>query len=260
MKFSKQKFNKLPRKQKIKILLKFINEIETSWNNKSKRSDLINEFKRCLVFINEIFFYEIFENVDDNSRREFIKSVIKIEKKYGSEKRDYDLNIITNDGLREPKKLPIYLILDELRSAFNIGSIFRSAECFGIQEVLVTGYTASPENTKVRKTSMGTASLVDWKKFETIGMAVKYMQDKGVKVYALETVSEAKSFESVKLDFPCCFILGNEALGISKETLTLADEILQIPLSGWKNSLNVGVTAAICCYEAGKQYSLQGQS
>jgi len=88
-------------------------------------------------------------------------------------------------------------------------------------------------------------------------MAINYLRTKNVTIYALETVENANDLEKVQLEFPCCFILGNEALGISSEILEMADEILQISLNGWKNSLNVGVTASICCYEANKQYNMQ---
>ncbi|MCK4957359.1 MAG: RNA methyltransferase [Candidatus Cloacimonetes bacterium] len=255
MKFSKSKFIKLSQQRKVNKLLQFINEIEINWNNESMRNDLIDEFEKCLKLMDEDFFYQIANNLKRDNLRLFLRSIMPIEQNFSINKRDYDLNIIIKkDGIREASKQPIYLILDELRSAFNIGSIFRSAECFGIKEILLTGYTASPDNAKVEKTSMGTANLVKWQKLETTQKAIDYLRAKKVTIYAMETVAGAKSIESVNLQFPCAFILGNEALGISEQTLALADEILQIPLSGWKNSLNVGVTAAICCYEASKQH------
>lgn len=254
MKFSKKKFEKLSAPKQIKKYLDFIRAIEVNWENNDQRDKLILEFNSCLKFSNDHTFQSL--TIKSNTLREFFRSTAIISKEFGSDLRDQDMIIHTNDGRREQQKKPIYLVLDELRSTFNIGSIFRSAECFGIEEIILIGYSAQADNPKVEKTSMGTAQMVKSKHFETINLAIKYLKGKGVKIYAMETVENSANLEETELDFPAAFILGNEALGLAKTTLQLADQILQISLSGWKNSLNVGVTAAICCFEANKQLQL----
>jgi len=251
MKFSKEKFQSLSPERQIRKYLQFIEMIEKNWQNQILRTDLLREFSSCLAYSDLAEINQL--NVSEENLRGFIRTTMPLLQKYGSEKRDHDFIIHTNDGRREQNKKPIYLILNELRSAFNIGSIFRTAECFGVSEIIVIGYTAGAENSKVIKTSMNTASLTLSRHFSTLAKAREYLKEKGVTIYAMETVENASDFGDTKLQFPAAFILGNEALGISAEDLELADDILEIPLLGWKNSLNVGVTAAICCYEANKQ-------
>ncbi|OPX28578.1 MAG: hypothetical protein B1H06_02980 [Candidatus Cloacimonas sp. 4484_143] len=166
-----------------------------------------------------------------------------------------DFEIIQSDGLRKTRtKQPLYLILDNLRSSFNVGSIFRTAECFGVKEILLCGYTATPENPKVIKTAMGTTEFVSWQHFPSTEEAIIFLKEKGVTVFALETTTKAKNIAKIIFPKSSALLLGNEALGISKEILDLADDVVSIPLNGWKNSLNVGVTAAIACYEVSRQW------
>ncbi|HHE38156.1 MAG TPA: TrmH family RNA methyltransferase, partial [Candidatus Cloacimonetes bacterium] len=187
--------------------------------------------------------------------RKFLSITVPLEHKIGSNLKDNDFLILQKDGEKpEKKKIPLYLILDNLRSSFNVGSIFRTAECFGVSEILLCGYTATPENKKVRKTAMGTDKIVKWKYFERTEKAIEFLKNRNIKIYALETTSNAKPINEIEIPKSIALIFGNEALGISKEILRLTDKIVQIPLSGWKNSLNVGVTAGICCYEVSRQW------
>lgn len=251
MKFSKDKFQSLSSERQIRKYLQFIDLIEKNWNDEDTKTELLNEFYKCLQFAKD---KEIrLMKIGDDNLRNFIQSVIGFQRKYGQDKRDYDLLIHSQDGRRNRITKPIYLVLDEIRSAFNIGSIFRTAECFGIEEIILIGYTAGADNAKVMKTSMGTAHLVTSKSFENLQLAKEYLKNKSVTLYAMETVEGAQKMETTRLKFPAAFVFGNEALGVSAENLKLVDEILEISLSGWKNSLNVAVTAAICCYEANKQ-------
>jgi tRNA G18 (ribose-2'-O)-methylase SpoU len=139
--------------------------------------------------------------------------------------------------------------LDNLRSAFNVGSIFRTAECFGISKIYLCGYTPNPTNQKVTKTAMGTENFVDWEKCDSTDKLIRQLKNENVQIYALETVESAKLISEADIREPAAIVIGNEALGISSKILQLADEIIQIPIFGWKNSLNVGVATAICCYE-----------
>ncbi|MCD4795735.1 MAG: RNA methyltransferase [Candidatus Cloacimonetes bacterium] len=251
MKFSRKKFLLFNKVKQEKILLEFIRDIEHNWQCEPARLELLIEFNNCLNFVG----YEIDLDFKLLSLREFLSFAVPFEHRFGKDLKDDDLLVLKNDGQRnDQSKLPLYLILDNLRSSFNVGSIFRTAECFGVSKIFLCGYTATPENPKVCKTAMGTENYIEWKRYDTTGKAIEFLKENNVKIYALETTSKARNISKVKFEKPCALILGNEALGISKEVLRSADEIVSITVSGWKNSLNVGVTAAICCYEISGQW------
>ena len=256
MKFSEKKFRNFSEGKQGKVLLELIRTIEINWQNKSKRKDLILEFNNYLNYSDNEELTKISGLINiQMDLRKFLSITVPLEHKFGSNLKDNDFLILQKDGEKpEKKKIPLYLILDNLRSSFNVGSIFRTAECFGVSEILLCGYTATPENKKVWKTAMGTDKIVKWKYFERTEKAIEFLKNRNIKIYALETTSNAKPINEIEIPKSIALIFGNEALGISKEILRLTDKIVQIPLSGWKNSLNVGVTAGICCYEVSRQW------
>jgi tRNA G18 (ribose-2'-O)-methylase SpoU len=142
-------------------------------------------------------------------------------------------------------KLPLYFILDNLRSAFNVGSIFRTCDILRVKGLFLCGYTAYPPNKKLEKTSLGTIRYVPWMHFETTRAAVDYLRQRGIPVWAAETASHAVPY--TRADYPpeLGIILGNEALGVSRETLERCDRIIEIPTYGFKNSLNVASACAV---------------
>lgn len=257
MKFSVKKFRSLSEKRKLKKIYDFIREIENNWQNEEKRFELLENLKLCTELVDNFVDLSFSEEIEaDMGRREFLGVAVKMEHFHKSDLRDSDIpevSVEKGDGKRlEQRKLPIYLILDNLRSSFNVGAIFRSAECFGISEICLCGYTPLPYSSKVQTTSMGTAELVKWKHFEKTEEAIDYFREKGCRIFAVETAEKASLLSEVKFKDKSAFIMGNEALGISEDILALADEVVKIELMGWKNSLNVGVTTAIVCYEVGK--------
>jgi len=261
MKFSRKKFRELAEKRKMKKIYDFIREIENSWQIEDARLEMLENFKMCVELVDNSVYNCVDKNLikkisADMSRREFLEVGAVLEREHKSDLRDSDIPGVTvekGDGRRsEQSKLPIYLILDNLRSSFNVGSIFRSAECFGVSEICLCGYTPLPDSSKVQTTSMGTADLVNWKHFDKTEAAIEYLRKKGCKIYAVETAENASLLADVEFSEQSAFIMGNEALGISEEILASADEVVKIELMGWKNSLNVGVTTAIVCYEVGK--------
>ena len=251
MQYSENKFLSFNQVKQQKVLLEFIRKIEQNWSDKNQRFQLLEEFSNCLSFVG----IKVNKDLSQITLREFLDFTVPLERLFGKEIKDDDFLILKQDGERkQSKQIPLYLVLDNLRSSFNVGSIFRTAECFGISELFLCGYTATPQNLKVQKTAMGTDKFVEWEQFPSTTQAIKIFKDKGIKIYAVETTSNAKNISEIEFVKPCALILGNEALGISKEILKSVDEIVNIPVSGWKNSLNVGVTAAICCYEVSRQW------
>jgi len=252
MKYTEDTFYNFTKKKQGKKLTELIAKIESTWDNESVRIALLKEFQRYL----KIMKYPTKMDFTTLAKREFLTLAVPIEQEFEKHKKDDEIIILKQDGKpKELNKIPLILILDDLRSAFNVGSIFRTAECFGISHIHLCGYTPTPENKKVQKTAMGTEEFVDWSVHANIIEVIEKLKNDGVTVYGLETTKNSKDITKIKFKQPSALILGNEALGISEKVLKQADEILQIPMQGWKNSLNVGVCSAISCYEISRQWS-----
>jgi 23S rRNA (guanosine2251-2'-O)-methyltransferase len=154
------------------------------------------------------------------------------------------------DAYNALPKNPLYIILDNLRSAFNVGAIFRTCDALRVSGLFLCGYTAFPPHIKLTKTSLGTINYVPWKRFETAVEAVRYLQEKQVPVWAAETTSHSKKFNEVTYPKELGIVFGNEALGVGREVLEIVDEIIEIPLYGFKNSLNVATAVGIIGFKA----------
>jgi len=169
--------------------------------------------------------------------------------------KDTQIPVLKGDGLRQtdPARLErsagIKVVLDNLRSVFNVGSIFRTSECLALGELVLCGTTPTPEHPNMSKTAMGTCERVSWRHTERTVDAILELKEKGYRIYALETAEAAVSVMTFKPDHPFALVLGNESLGISPTVLSLCDMCLALPVMGWKNSLNVGVAFAIASYQ-----------
>ncbi len=134
----------------------------------------------------------------------------------------------------------ICVVTDNLRSAFNVGGIFRTCDFFGIQKLVLCGYTATPENEQVKRAALGAEESVLWEHRDDIRTAVEELKKQGYKIYALETGSKAMKLDkSFTPQFPCVILLGNERFGLDPDVVAAADGIIEIPALGKKNSLNV---------------------
>lgn len=161
--------------------------------------------------------------------------------------RTLDATISTEDYARLPKH-QLYVILDNLRSAFNVGAIFRLCDVMRVAGLFLCGYTASPPHTKLAKTSLGTISYVPWKKFDSAGDAVQFLKKQGIVVWAAETASTSKRYDRLEVPSRVGIVFGNEALGVDRGVLELCDEIVEIPVYGFKNSMNVATSCAVVGY------------
>lgn len=143
----------------------------------------------------------------------------------------------------------IYLVLDNIRSAYNVGSIFRTSDGAGSTELFLCGITPTPENPKVLKTSLGADKSVMWSYFQNTELALKHLRENSIPIYAIET--DEKSQDYREFDFPniSAIILGNEKSGISEEILKTVDSIIELPMRGRKNSLNVAVCTGVILYK-----------
>lgn len=148
------------------------------------------------------------------------------------------------------KKTCLYFILDNIRSAYNVGSMLRLAECVGVEEVFLTGYTANLLNPKVKKASMGSETYQRISSFDSASDLIRSLKSKNTFIVALETEKSAIDL----YDFSCAkdqlaILVGNERHGISFDLLRLCDAIVKIPVWGLKNSLNVSIALSIASYE-----------
>lgn len=163
------------------------------------------------------------------------------------EVRSFDADITREEYNALPKH-QLYIILDNLRSAFNVGAIFRLCDTMRVAGLFLCGYTASPPHVKLEKTSLGTIHFVPWKKFDRALDAVDYLKQSGIPVWAAETTSYSKRYSSITIPDRVGVVFGNEALGVSKDVLDACDCLVEIPTYGFKNSLNVATACAVIGY------------
>jgi tRNA G18 (ribose-2'-O)-methylase SpoU len=152
-------------------------------------------------------------------------------------------------------KNPVSVMLDNIRSLYNVGSIFRTCDAAAVDELILTGYTPHPPRKEIDKTALGATATVQWKYFEDIKEAIAEQHKKKHQVIAVELTDTARDYDSLQLnDYPLCLVLGNELTGIDDDVLELCDSAIIIPMYGVKHSLNVGVAAGIAIYEAVKYF------
>lgn len=155
---------------------------------------------------------------------------------------------------QQPSKFSI--ILHDIRSAQNVGAIFRTADAVGVQKIYLTGYTPAPldrfkrVDSKIAKTALGAEKTIPWESYKSVGALIKRLKKSGVHIVAGEQSPSAVSSTKWKPQFPLAIILGNEVLGVSSAILRACDEIVEIPMRGEKESLNVSVSAGIILFKA----------
>lgn len=163
--------------------------------------------------------------------------------------RSFDAAMSIEEYRALPKN-PLYIILDNLRSAFNVGAIFRLCDAMRVSGLFLCGYTAFPPHVKLQKTSLGTIDFVPWKYFPKTTEAVKFLQAQNIPVWAAETTSHSRPYNKVVYPSELGIVFGNEALGVDMEVMEICDELIEIPLNGFKNSLNVATSCAVIGFKA----------
>jgi tRNA G18 (ribose-2'-O)-methylase SpoU len=146
---------------------------------------------------------------------------------------------------------PVSLLLYNVRSLYNVGSIFRTADSALVSELILVGFTPHPPRKEIEKTALGATETVPWKYYKTIAEAINYLRSKNIKLIALELTDKKRSYDSLETgDYPCCLVLGNELTGLDDHVLEACDDAVEIPMFGVKHSLNVSVAAGIAVYES----------
>ena len=153
-------------------------------------------------------------------------------------------------ALDKYKRNPIYVICDNIRSIFNVGSIFRTSDGAFIEKLYLTGYTPYPPRKEIDKVALGATLSVPWEYHKNPVDIAMDLKSKGIKICALEITNKSNHLWNIsKEDFPLCLVLGNEITGVSKEIIDIADISIEIPMLGMKQSLNVSVSYGIAVYE-----------
>ena len=166
-------------------------------------------------------------------------------------------NRSTLDTLHNVKKLPVYVLLDSIRSNYNVGSIFRTSDGAMIEKLFLCGYTPHPPKKEILKTALGSTESVSWEYVKDPKEVVLKLKQNGVKIYSLELTTKSKPYYKVPFeDFPVCLIVGNEITGVSQDLIDLCDSSIEIPQYGIKQSLNVAVAYGIAIFELRKIYDL----
>jgi tRNA G18 (ribose-2'-O)-methylase SpoU len=148
-------------------------------------------------------------------------------------------------------KTPLILVLDDIRSLHNIGSVFRTADAFLVQKIVLCGITASPPNKEIHKTALGATETVDWEHEEDVVSAIEKLKEQGVKAYALEQVENSISLEafSPESDTTYALVFGNEVFGVNQKAIDACHGVIEIPQLGTKHSLNISVSAGIAVWD-----------
>lgn len=152
--------------------------------------------------------------------------------------------------------MKLSLCAEDLRSAYNVGSLFRTGDAVGIGCLYLTGRSAYPPHPRVLKTALGSQTSVRWEYHESSLDLLVHLKSQGYQLAALEVTPQATSLFSFTVTQDICLIVGNEVNGVSSQVLELVDSVMSIPMSGIKSSLNVSVAAAVALYECKRQMGL----
>jgi 23S rRNA (guanosine2251-2'-O)-methyltransferase len=162
-----------------------------------------------------------------------------------------ELNRKSVKEFRESQKKPVILILDNIRSMHNVGSVFRTADAFLLKGIYLCGYTPQPPHRDIQKTALGATETVEWKHFQTVPAAIASLREDGFSIYAVEQTENSIPLQEliIKPGAQLALIFGNEVTGAGEEGLKLCDGSIEIPQSGMKHSLNISVAAGIVIWE-----------
>lgn len=165
--------------------------------------------------------------------------------------KNSELDRLDVSEFKDAKKSPIIIILDNIRSLNNIGSVFRTSDAFLIEKIYLCGITAQPPHNDIRKTALGSTETVDWEYAENTIDVVNNLKNKGVKICAIEQAEHATMLDKFQPqpNTKYAFVFGNEVKGVAQDVVTASDEVIEIPQFGTKHSLNISVSAGVVIWD-----------
>lgn len=166
-----------------------------------------------------------------------------------------ELNRISPEEFKESQKIPLVVVLDNVRSLYNVGSVFRTSDAYRVQKIWLCGLTSTPPNAEIHKTALGAEFSVEWGSAQDTLQVVRDLQADGYTVFAVEQVEGSVSLEDLKLDDSKKYavVMGHEVNGVQQSVVDASDFCLELPQYGTKHSLNVSVTTGIVIWEFFKQ-------
>ena len=167
-----------------------------------------------------------------------------------------EMHRLTVEEFRESEKLPLTVVLDNVRSLNNIGSVFRTSDAFRVEHIALCGISATPPHREIHKTALGAEDTVAWSYHEETVECVQGLKEQGYSVYAVELAHDSLKLDKdcVETDKPIALVFGNEIDGVQETVMELCDGFLEIPQYGSKHSLNVSCAAAIAIWEISKLF------
>jgi 23S rRNA (guanosine2251-2'-O)-methyltransferase len=164
--------------------------------------------------------------------------------------KNKDLQRINIEEFKNADKTPITIVLDNVRSALNVGSVFRTSDAFLIENIILCGITATPPDKEIRKAALGSTDSVKWEFFVNTIDAVKKLKAEGYHIIGVEQADKSTMLNDISLPKkPIAIIMGNEVNGVAQEAIDICNEVIEIPQFGTKHSLNISVTAGIVIWE-----------
>lgn len=255
--------------RKVERAVKFIHElflaIEKSHPESGFNTPLFDQLIEALHAYKEHKDVELFKIYSisqhlkkDMSLRDFLYWIVPVERYLNKNLKDEDFIIYNKDDKSIEKKqnvIPLTIILDNIRSSFNVGSVFRTSEAFNVEKIILAGYSPDPSNPKTQKTTLGSHDYVAWENHAKCLDLINELKAQDYWVIAAETTNHAVSLEQpFNFDKKTAFVFGNERFGMDPQVIEACHETRKVPLSGIKNSLNVANAASIFIYEFAKQY------
>lgn len=160
-----------------------------------------------------------------------------------------ELNRKSPEEFRQAEKTPVIVVLENVRSAYNVGSVFRTADAFLLEAIYLCGYTAFPPHKEIRKTALGAEDTVSWKHFKKTEDALAELRASGYALHAVEQVENSTLLHRFHPAGKIAVVFGNEVTGVEQSTIALCDGCIEIPQLGMKHSLNISVAAGVVLWE-----------
>lgn len=165
--------------------------------------------------------------------------------------KNEELNRLSQEEFKKAAKTPAVLILDDVRSAMNVGSAFRTSDAFKLEKIYLAGITAQPPNREINKTALGAQDSVEWSHVPNITECIEELRKEGYQIVAVEQADESTSLLEFRVDsgLKYAFVFGNEVFGVNDQVVETADMVLEIPQYGTKHSLNISVSIGVVLWD-----------
>lgn len=249
---------------RLRHVLQFFRTLELRWDDDTRRAGMLRDLRELAGRARREGLEGLQDVADlvealgpEPDRDRFVVLLAPLERRVLRDLTDTDLLVRSEDRIpasTAAARMPVRVVLDNLRSAFNVGSVFRTADCVGVEEVVLTGYTPTPAHDGLARAAMGATEWVPWSRAGSAFEAFDRARADGLLVIGVETVEGATDLWSAPPPRPSAFVFGNERYGLEPGKLAACDEVLSIPVFGVKNSLNVAVATALVLYEVRRRF------